>query len=902
MKPSLLSPVLRHGMFIGSLLAATLTAAALEPAVLKLHSADVNQKASTFFGSGYALTDKWIVLGEPFSDENGANTGNVQVFDRATGKFVRKLMPLVPASGAYFGNSITVSGNWALVSAYGSSVAANQAGAAYLFDLTTGKQLRVLTAPDAAPQAYLSAAAISGNLALIGASGHGDAVLGANSGAVYVFDLTTGLALREITASTGAANDYLGSTVSVSGRLGLVGAQGHNGSAGTAYLYDLVTGQELHQFTASDAAAGQSFGANCQLSGTHAVIGTGTTGKIYMYDTITGAETWKMAGPLNSGFGYCLAMSGNTLYVGALYEAFGTASNAGSVSVYDLNTHAQVGKLFAPDHSSGLYMGGRLAASGNTLLAPVTNAADSGLFTGAAYVFQNLAGPLPTATVAKTGDFAANVADAAYTAFTSASINDQGEVAFAATLAGTGAPAGKNIGAWSTLKAGAGASLLLRGGDTAALNVTAATVGVPLLNSNTFGLVPATLKGAGITAANDAVLYQDNTVTLIPLLREGTTVPGGTGLLATWPKVLQARAPSQTPMTIAAYTLKTGTAGITASNDSGIVIQQNGNAPSFVSNLAENTDAPSAGAKFGQFTGRLATAQSNVIFTVALQSVALTNQAVYSRHPASAPDLVARKNDPAPQTTGAKFASFVGETAHPSNSIDPVLFRATLAGGDATVLKNEGLWSSRSVNGGANTLALVLRKGDPVTGLPGVTFSAITGFWGVANNTVLIQATIKGPGITAANDTGLWLAQEDGTLIPLLREGDTAPDSLEAAKIGTLQKVEVDTYGGHYAVLASLVGGTVGKDQLLLTGSVLAGNATTQKVLRLPMARLRKGIQFQQALGTTAGLLSMSLATPSTEASGAGGTGTARAINALGRVVMSLTFSDKSVQMVTLDP
>ena len=276
---------------------------------------------------------------------------------------------------------------------------------------------------------------------------------------------------------------------------------------------------------------------------------------------------------------------------------------------------------------------------------------------------------------------------------------------------------------------------------------------------------------------------------------------------------------------------------------------------------------------------------------------------MYAGHGSNAPVLIARKGVAAPGCGAATFSTFLGETGHPGLFGDSTLLRATIAGAGVTALNNEGLWSTRSVNGGAYTLALVVRKG--ITAVPGVSaglFTALSKYWGITNNCVLFQATIKGTGITAANDTGLWLAQEDGTIIAVLREGDASPDLADPAKIGVLQAVEVEPLNGHYAVLVSLIGGSVGKDQLLLTGTLNTANATTKQALRLPAARLRKGIAYQATLGTTTSILSMTLPTTSVDASGAGGTGSARAINSAGKLVMKVMFNDKSTHVVTLDP
>ncbi len=873
----------KTALLITLAVAMAFTAHAIEPVILKLHASNTLPQTNPAFGAATAVSDKWLIAGEPGNDDKASNAGAVHVFDRATGKWLRKLTAVDFVADGTFGGALGLSGNLALITS---------ASAAYVFDVSTGKQLRKLVLSDATNDDGYVSVAVSGNLALVGV--YHDAANPTNNGAVYVFDITTGQQLRKITS--GLQDDGFGLYLAISGRIGLITASNDNNRRGTAYLYDLGSGAKIAQLDDPATKAFGFFGTACALSDNRAFVSNYNGESVIAFDVKTGAELWRIAGnPGTSGFGQSLAVAGSMLYVGAPFMN----GSSGLIFGYNLATHTRVNTFAAPDHSPGVKFGTQLSASGNTIVAGMQQ--DPPLtFVGAAYVFQNIAGALPTATIAKVNDFAPEAANASFAKFSDAVISDDNEVAIAGSVAGTGAPAGKVLGQWSTLKSGNGLHLLLRGGDPFGAGVTATPFGHPILNNGTFGILQATLKGAGISAVNDSVLLQDDGTTLTPLLREGTAIPGGTGLLASWSKIVQSR--TTTPAnqaTGASYALVKGKNAITATNDSGIVVLTSTAVPALAINIAEDTNEPISAAKFGQFTGRLATGEQNLAWTAALQSSAATNQAVFGLAIGSlALKPVARKDAPAPQTIGAKFSSFIGETCHPGLTDDQYLIRATLSGGDTTVANNEGLWSTRQVNANNNALTLVLRKGDHVPGLAAsITFSAITRYWGMFGDQVLVQATIKGPGITTANDTGLWLAQADGTWLTLLREGDYAIGCNDGAKTGTLQQVEVDTLGGNYAVLVSLVGGTAGKDQLLLTGNGFAGHES----LRLPVARLRKGVLHQGPASITS-ILSMTMQASSVEASGAGGTGAGNAINWLGKLVMNLACADKSVQVVTLDP
>jgi hypothetical protein len=154
-----------------------------------------------------------------------------------------KLTASDAAAGDQFGASVAISKDTAVVGASTKSGADYFSGSAYVFVRSGGvwNQQQKLTASDAATGAYFgSSVAVSGDTALVGspfasASGY-------RSGAVYVFERSGGVwrQLQKLAPGTGAGLDYFGGSVAVSGDTAVVGAMGDSGAlfhSGAAYLF-----------------------------------------------------------------------------------------------------------------------------------------------------------------------------------------------------------------------------------------------------------------------------------------------------------------------------------------------------------------------------------------------------------------------------------------------------------------------------------------------------------------------------------------------------------------------------------------------------------------------------------------------------------------------------------------
>jgi hypothetical protein len=363
--------------------------------------------AGDYFGEAVAISGTTAIVGAFADQDNGSASGSAYLFDTTTGAQSAKLTASDAAAEDFFGLSVSISGTTAIVGATGDDDNGASSGSAYLFDTTTGAQIFKLKAGDgAAADQFGRSVGISGTTAIVGAWQEDDN--GSASGSTYLFDTTTGTQTAKLTAGDGAANDYFGSSVAISGTTAIVGAYGdddNGSSSGSAYLFDTATGAQIAKLTASDAAANDEFGSRVAISGTIAIVGAyqdddngANSGSAYLFDTTTGAQIGKLTasdGAVDDRFGWAVAISGTTAIVGA----FGDDDNgsiSGSSYLFDTTTGAQIAKLTASDGAAGDYFGQAVAIFDDIAIISARADKDNGTNSGSAYIYSSAATvPLP---------------------------------------------------------------------------------------------------------------------------------------------------------------------------------------------------------------------------------------------------------------------------------------------------------------------------------------------------------------------------------------------------------------------------------------------------------------------------------------------------------------------------
>ena len=208
-----------------------------------------------FFGQSVAVEGEFLGVGAPYADvtANGntySDSGKVLLFRNYAGSvtLTDTLSPPNPSYSTYFGYSIARSGDFLVVGEHGRTDQYYEAGAAYLYKLST-EGTATLTATLSSPVPtnngyYGYSVAMEGNRLLIGAFKE-DSENATDSGAAYLYSVSAEgkpTLLERFTHPNGKADDYFGESVGVSGKNALIGAYqfdlpNNRFNAGSAVLF-----------------------------------------------------------------------------------------------------------------------------------------------------------------------------------------------------------------------------------------------------------------------------------------------------------------------------------------------------------------------------------------------------------------------------------------------------------------------------------------------------------------------------------------------------------------------------------------------------------------------------------------------------------------------------------------
>jgi len=236
------------------------------------------------FGSSVAISGDYIVVGASLDDDLGPNSGSAYVFRWDGTNWVQEAK-LLASDGEIDDRfeEVAISGDYIIVGAWGDKDQGDLTGAAYIFkrESFTWLQETKLTASDAGGGDQFGLdVSMSGDLAIVGAYGNDDS--GENSGSAYVFrrDSTGWIEEVKLTPNDGADFDEFGISVSISGDFALIGADvdDDNGeNSGSAYLFrrDGSTWTQDLKLTADDGEPYDFFGISVALTESHFLIGAG---------------------------------------------------------------------------------------------------------------------------------------------------------------------------------------------------------------------------------------------------------------------------------------------------------------------------------------------------------------------------------------------------------------------------------------------------------------------------------------------------------------------------------------------------------------------------------------------------------------------------------------------------
>jgi hypothetical protein len=301
----------------------------------------------------------------------------------------------------YFGQSVSIDGDTALIGAPYSGF--NATGSAYVFTRngTSWTQEAKLLFPDGEMNDWYGwSASIDGDTVIIGAPGDNEN----DTGSAYIFkrDGTSWAQEAKLLASDGAAYDSFGTSVSIDGEYAIIGAEWNddNGNnSGSAYVFTRngTSWTEEAKLLPSDGDDGDKFGRYVSIDGETALIGAAydddngeNSGSAYIF-TRNGTSWTEEAkllasdGEAEDVFGVSVSLDGDTALIGAC-----TVNEPGYAYVFTRNgtSWTEEAKLIPSDGQHKDWFGGRVSIDGNTALIGAEGDDDNGFWSGSAYIFE----------------------------------------------------------------------------------------------------------------------------------------------------------------------------------------------------------------------------------------------------------------------------------------------------------------------------------------------------------------------------------------------------------------------------------------------------------------------------------------------------------------------------------
>ena len=371
------------------------------------------------FGCSVSISGDTAIAGACQDDDNGSSSGSAYVYVRSALGVWTVQQKLTASDGTIsddFGRFVSISGDTAIVGASLDDDSNFNAGSAYIFvrdAFGVWTEQQKLTASDAGNLDYFGfSVSVSGDTAVVGA--YGDDDNGSESGSVYVFvrDIVGVWTVQQkLTASDATFSNEFGISVAIDGDTLIAGAHGAEGGAansGAAYISvrDIAgVWTEEQKLTASDGANGDGFGVSASISVDRVVVGASldddlglNSGSVYLFERdalAVWAEKKKVTasdGVAGDELGRSVSISGDRAIAGAYGDDdLGLNSGSAYILVRDgVGVWAEQQKLKASDATAGdnfgwsVFVSGSLAAAG----APGADGHNGVAMAGAVYPFK----------------------------------------------------------------------------------------------------------------------------------------------------------------------------------------------------------------------------------------------------------------------------------------------------------------------------------------------------------------------------------------------------------------------------------------------------------------------------------------------------------------------------------
>ncbi len=367
------------------------------------------------FGFSVAIDGDTAIVGAYWDDDRGTDSGSAYVFERVNGVWteVAKLTASDGQAQDQFGVSVAIDGDTVIVGAFQDDFK----GSAYVFERAGGVWTEVakFTANDGQVGDWFGySVAIDGDTAIVGALWN-DNYRGSNAGSAYTFERVNGIWTQgsKFVANDGQAEDAFGVSVAISGDTIIVGAVGDDDrgtDSGSAYVFERVGFNawiEAAKFAANDGQAEDGFGYSVAIDGDTAIVGAPRdddggfdAGSAYVFERV-GVNAWIEAAKLtandgqaaNGWFGRGVAIAGDTAIVGAFRSDLGAESGSAYVFERVSNAWTQTRKITAADRQAGDRFGLSVGIAGDTAIVGAYRDDNRGTDSGSVYFVHPQANP-----------------------------------------------------------------------------------------------------------------------------------------------------------------------------------------------------------------------------------------------------------------------------------------------------------------------------------------------------------------------------------------------------------------------------------------------------------------------------------------------------------------------------
>ncbi|MBC8383743.1 MAG: hypothetical protein H8E22_08095 [Candidatus Cloacimonetes bacterium] len=311
------------------------------------------------FGNSVSICGDYAIVGAPYDEwwtgSHTRETGTAKIFQRVGDSWIlfQTLTPyLQDEYMQWYGESVGIDGDRVIVGGPAYSTQHPDpyyfcCGIAYIYH-PNGGSYRILNPDPGANYEYFGhSVSISGDYAIVGAYGDNN-----DTGIAYIFHYDNGNWTQQATLTAGdyaSEDDYFGYAVSISGDYAVVGAY-NDMAQGSAFIFhrDGELWPRQTRVVADDGYSCDLFGVSVSISGDNLLVGAANehndngygAGSAYLFKRE--GENWNQQqkyiaadGESYDDFGYSVSINDNKFIVGAP-EFSGGSDNGGYAYIYDL--------------------------------------------------------------------------------------------------------------------------------------------------------------------------------------------------------------------------------------------------------------------------------------------------------------------------------------------------------------------------------------------------------------------------------------------------------------------------------------------------------------------------------------------------------------------------------------